>query len=424
MRASTLLNRVLNLDGVTVTNVHPGSAAGEDPVVVRLRQRRRLMACPWCSYRTRHRYDSRPVDSRWRHLDLGGRLCELTMQRRRLRCPEHGVVTEAVGFARPGSRFTRDFEDLVVWLVTKADKTTVATFARVAWRTVGAMCQRVAGEKLDPDRLAGLVDLGVDEISWRKHHKYLTLVSDHDTSRIVWGTTGKTAAALDRFFDDLPEGGAELIEAVSMDLGPAYAKTVRARAPQAVLCFDPFHVIKLATDALDAVRRQVWHSARRYPDRNIARKFKGARWALLKNPGDLTDRQAETLAALRKSGGALWRAYQLKEALRALFAGDLTAPEVIELLNRWCSRAQRSRIPEFVKAARTIRKHKDGITAAVDRGMSNGRHEGLNNKIRTMINRAYGFHTAEAALALIMLACGPVTLELPYHTGRHPHSCQ
>jgi transposase len=300
----------------------------------------------------------------------------------------------------------------------------VATFARVAWRTVGAMCQRVACEKLDPDRLAGLVDLGVDEISWRKNHKYLTLVSDHETSRIVWGTTGKTAAALDRFFDELPVGGAEQIEAVSMDLGPAYAKTVRARAPKATLCFDPFHVVKLATDALDAVRRQVWQSARRYPDKKIAHKFKGARWALLKNPSDLTEKQAETLAALRKSGGALWRAYQLKEALRAVFAGDLTASEVIELLDRWCSRAQRSRIPEFVKTARTIRKHKDGITAAVDRGMSNGRHEGLNNKIRTMINRAYGFHSADAALALIMLACGPVTLELPYHTGGHPHLCQ
>jgi transposase len=202
------------------------------------------------------------------------------------------VVTEAVDFARPGSRFTRDFEDLVVWLVTKADKTTVAAFARIAWRTVGAMCQRVAAEKLDPARLTGLVDIGVDEISWRKHHKYLTLVSDHDTSRIVWGTTGRTAAALDRFFDELPDGGAEQIEAVSMDLGPAYAKTVRARAPQAVLCFDPFHVIKLATDALDAVRRQAWQSARRYPDKRIARKFKGARWALLKNPSDLTGKQA------------------------------------------------------------------------------------------------------------------------------------
>ena len=424
MRASTLLNRVLNLEGATVTGVHPGSVVGDGPVVVRLRLRRRVMLCPSCSYRTRHRYDSRPVDSRWRHLDLGGRLCQLTMQRRRLRCPEHGVVTEAVDFARPGSRFTRDFEDLVVWLVTKADKTTVAAFARIAWRTVGAMCQRVAAEKLDPARLTGLVDIGVDEISWRKHHKYLTLVSDHDTSRIVWGTTGRTAAALDRFFDELPDGGAEQIEAVSMDLGPAYAKTVRARAPQAVLCFDPFHVIKLATDALDAVRRQAWQSARRYPDKRIARKFKGARWALLKNPSDLTGKQAETLAGLRKSGGALWRAYQLKEALRAVFAGDLTAQEVLELLDRWCSRAQRSRIPEFVKTARTIRKHKDGITAAVDRGMSNGRHEGLNNKIRTMFNRAYGFHSAEAALALIMLACGPVKLALPYHIGVQPHSRQ
>lgn len=96
-----------------------------------------------------------------------------------------------------------------MWLVTKADKTTVAAFARLAWRTGGAMCPRVADEKLDPDRLVGLVHIGVDEISRRKHHKYLTLVSIHETSRIVWGTTGKDAAALDRFFDELPEGGAE-----------------------------------------------------------------------------------------------------------------------------------------------------------------------------------------------------------------------
>ena len=161
-----------------------------------------------------------------------------------------------------------------------------------------------------------------------KHHKYLTLVSDHDTSRIVWGTTGRTAAALDRFFDELPDGGAEQIEAVSMDFGPAYAKTVRARAPQAVLCFDPFHVIKLATDALDAVRRQAWQSARRYPDKKHRPQVQGCALGAAEEPRDLTGKQAETLAGLRKSGGALWRAYQLKEALRAVFAGDLTAQEV------------------------------------------------------------------------------------------------
>lgn len=338
------------------------------------------------------------------------------MRRRRLACPDHGVVTEGVCFARSGARFTRDFEDLVVWLVTRADKSTVAAFARVAWRTVGAMCQRVAAEKLDPDRLSGLVDIGVDEISWRKHHKYLTLVSDHATSRIVWGTTGKNAAAFGRFFDDLPDGAADDLAAISMDLGPAYAKTARERAPHATLCFDPFHVVKLATDALDALRRQVWQSARRLPDSRIAKKYKGARWALLKNPGTLTPQQTATLAQIRKNGGLLWRAYQLKEALRAVFAGDLDPADVMDLLRRWCARAQRSRIPEFVKTARTIRTHQAGIHAAVTHGLANGRHEGLNNKIRTMINRAYGFHTAEAALALIMLSCGPINLQLPYHT--------
>ena len=416
MRATTLLNRVLDLPGVRVSGVDPDSLRGDGELLVDLRPRRRRLACPWCSFSTRHRYDRRSVDSSWRHLDVAGRICRLRMRRRRLACPDHGVVTEGVSFARPGARFTRDFDDLVVWLTTRCDKTTVAAFARVAWRTVGAMCQRVAGEKLDPDRLSGLVEIGVDEISWRKHHKYLTLVSDHATSRIVWGTTGKNAAAFGRFFDELPDGAADDLAAISMDLGPAYAQTARERAPHATRCFDPFHVVKLATDALDAVRRQVWQSARRFPDPGIAKKYKGARWALLKNPGNLTATQAATLAGIRKNGGVLWRAYQLKEALRAVFAGDLDPAEVMDLLRRWCARAQRSRIPEFVKAAKTIRTHRAGIHAAVTHGLANGRHEGLNNKIRTMINRAYGFHTAEAALALIMLSCGPINLQLPYHT--------
>ena len=187
---------------------------------------------------------------------------------------------------------------------------------------------------------------------------------------------------------------------------------------------NPFHVVKLATDALETVRRQVWQAARGLPDQRIAKTFKGARWAFLKNPADLTDSQAETLREMKRTGGILWRAYQLKEALREVFAGDLYAATVADLLDRWCSRAQRSRIPEFVKAARTIRKHRAGIDAAIARGLSNGCHEGLNTKVRLLIRRAYGFHSAQAALALVLLACGPVTLELPYHTRGHPHSCQ
>lgn len=418
MRATTLLNRLLYLPSITVRDVE----ITDDRVVVAVRLRRRLAQCPYCSYTTAHRYDTRDADSSWRHLDLGGRICMLTVRRRRLRCPEHGVHAEAVDFARPGSGFTRDFEDLVVWLATKCDKTTTATFCRITWRTVGAMCGRIAADKLTPERFTGLVDIGVDEISWRKHYKFLTLVSDHDTGKIVWGTTGKDAAAFDRFFTDaLPEGAAAQIESVSMDLGLAYRKPVRAHAPQAAICFDPFHVVQLATKALDTVRRQQWQLARTLSDKQIARNYKGARWALLKNPENLTDTQRSTLEELKRGGGALARAYDLKEALRAVFAGDLDNAEVIDMLGKWCGWAQRCRIKEFVRVGTTIRAHLEGIAAAVDRGLTNGTHEGLNTKVRLITRRAYGFRTAENALAMILLACGPVTLELPYHTHTHPH---
>jgi len=118
----------------------------------------------------------------------------------------------------------------------------------------------------------------------------------------------KDAETLNAFFDAVGEKETKTIEAVSMDLGPAFAKSVRTRAPHATICFDAFGVVKLVTDALDAVRRQVWQSARRLRDKTIAKKYKGARWALLKNPDDLNADQIRTLREIKKSGGALWRA--------------------------------------------------------------------------------------------------------------------
>jgi len=274
----------------------------------------------------------------------------------------------------------------------------------------------VVADELDPSRLDGLFEIGVDEVSWRKHHNYLTLVTDHRTRKVVWGAKGKDAKALDGFFDELGTQRSAQLTAVSMDMGPAFAKSVRAdgHAPQAVICFDPFHVVKAMTDALEELRRDIWQQMRQLPDPAVAKRFKGARWALLKNPADLTGAQAVTLRSIRRNGGAMWRGYQLKEAGREIFAGDLDPADAIELLDRWCSRAQRSRLAPFVKAAATVRKHRDGILAAIRHGLSNGLIEGLNNKVRLIIRRAYGFHSADAALALVMLSCGPIELRLPH----------
>ncbi len=172
--------------------------------------------------------------------------------------------------------------------------------------------------------------------------------------------------------------------------------------------------MKLVSDALDEVRRDLWQQLRRLPDNRWAKDFKGSRWALLKNPEDLTDAQAAQLARIRRSLGGIWRAYEMKEQFRAILAGDLTRDETAQRLDRWCRRASRSRLEPFVRCARTMRERRDLILNAVEHGISNGRVEGLNTKVRLLVRRAYGFHSADAALALVMLAAGPIDLKLPH----------
>jgi transposase len=414
VRVTSVFNRLMDLPGITVTDVEFSA----DAVVVGVRLRSRRLRCPRCEFTTRSRYDTRAESSTWRHLDLGAWRLRVRADLRRLCCPVHGVITQGVPFARPGSRFTRDFEDLVGWLATTMDKTALARLVRVDWDTTGRIIERVVADRLDPDRLQRLFQVGVDEVSWRKGHSYLTLVSNHGTGKFVWGRAGKDAATLDHFFDDLGDR-AEAIQAVSMDMSPAFRKSVTTHAGNAVICYDPFHVVALATAALDKVRRQVWQDLRKLPDQDTARRFKGARWVLLRNPTDLTDKQAATLRKLKRRGGDLWRAYSLKEALRAVFAGDLNEADVGALLDRFCSKASRSHLAPFLTVARTVRQQRAGILAAIRLGINNARHEGLNRRVRLIVNRAYGFHSANAALALIMLTLGPIDHVLPHERTTH-----
>ncbi|MBA3305859.1 MAG: ISL3 family transposase [Thermoleophilaceae bacterium] len=415
MRVTAAFSSLLCLEGAHVRDVR----FEPDRVVVLVTLRRRRLVCSRCSFSTPHRHDIRPVDSDWRHLDLGVWRLEIRARLRRLVCPTHGVLTEQVPFARVGSDFTLDFEALVAWLATRTDKTTITRLVRIHWRTVGRIIERVCADELDRDRLDDLFAIGIDEVSWRKGHRYLTLVADHHRRQIVWGAEGASAKVADAFYEQLgPERSAQ-ITAVSMDMGPGYAKSTRANAPQAVVCIDSFHVAKLGGEALDEVRREYWNELRALGDPDAAKRFKDARWALLKRPEKLTDQQSRTLRALKAAGGKVARAYELKEALRGIFAPGLTVDDVNELLTRFCSRASRSRMPAFLRLARTIRRHRDGILAAIRLGITNARSEALNNKVRLVTRRAYGFHSANAALALVMLTCGPITLQPPHELHLH-----
>ena len=241
MRVTTAFKRLLDLRGVTVTDVD----FQPSKVVVTVKLRARRLCCPECDFSTKARYDLRNVASSWRHLDLGHWRLEVRAGLRRLTCPDHGVHTEGVPFARSGSRFTRDFEDLVGWLATTMDKTALRRLVRVDWDTVGRIIERVMESGLDPGRLDRLFSIGVDEVSWRKGHSYITLVSSHTTGKFVWGSEGKDTATLDRFFDELGPERSEAIEAISMDMGPAFEKSAKkvGHATKAVICYDPLRGI-------------------------------------------------------------------------------------------------------------------------------------------------------------------------------------
>jgi transposase len=438
VRVATAFSRLLCLPGVWVRKVR----FEPDRVRVEVALRRRRLVCPECGYSCRARKDTRPEDTVWRHLDLGVWRLEVHCRRRRLWCPQHGARTEGVPFARPGSEFTRDFECLVAWLMTRVDKSTVKRMLRIDWDTVGRIVKRVCDDELDPDRLNSLYDIGIDEVSWKRQHNYLTLVADHQRGKIVWGTDGAGEKAADRFFEELdpeitappppdtahPEPlvgeRAAKLRAISLDMGHGYAASARKHAPQAVICIDPYHVVQLANQALDEVRRGYWNELRASGDQQAAKRFKDARWSLLKKPEKLTDQQATTLARIRAAGGEVWRAYELKEAARGIFAPGLDVDDVEILIDRLLSRLARSRLEPFVRYGKTLRKHRDGILAAIRLGINQGRTEALNNNVRLITRRAYGFHSAKAALALVLLTCGPITLHLPHElhsvkTRRH-----
>ncbi|MBW8060804.1 MAG: ISL3 family transposase, partial [Solirubrobacterales bacterium] len=349
---------------------------------------------------------------RWRALDLGSALAYVEADAPRVRCPEHGVVVCAVPWARHGSRFTRAFEEQVAWLAVNTSKSAVAELMRVAWRTVGRICERVAGEAgRDLDLLAGLRRIGIDEISHRKGQRYLTVVVDHDTGRLVWAAPGRDTKTVEAFFDQLGEKRCKRLKLVSCDMAGWISGPIAERCPQARRCVDPFHVIQLATDALDQIRREVWNEARRQGQGDLARELKGARFALWKNPENLTARQRVKLADVEQINRPLYRAYLLKEQLRQIYR--LPARRAIALLEEWLSWARRCRLGPFVKLARTITEQREGIVAAIRHGLSNARVEAINTQIRLIARRAFGFHSPEALISLAMLSLGGLCPSLP-----------
>ena len=432
MRIKALIQALTGTSHIVCESIETDAA--ETINIIAHLDRKSQYRCGICGKKS-PRYDNGGGTRKWRCLDTGEAKAYVVAEAPRVCCKEHGVVTAFVPWARHKSRFCSSFEDTVAWLAVNSTKKCVAELMRIEWHTVGEILSRVYKglEKKPSIRFDNLVNIGIDETSYKKGHKYMTVVVNHDTNYVIWCSIGQKKEVLQKFFDGLTPEQRESIRCVSADGARRIADCVKEYCPNAALCIDPFHVVSWATDALDEVRRRAWSEVNRIareapkrhvgrpkngeaesPEKKLSEDIKATRYALLKNPQDLTEHQEEQLKFLTTANPRLYRAYLLKEDLRlALKAGY---ESVCELLRKWMSWAQRCRIPEFRELRKKIKRNMAGILASAKYRLSNARIEATNNKIKLIIRRAYGFRNTDNLISMVMMSCSAVKPILPRRT--------
>jgi len=278
-------------------------------------------------------------------LDMGTTKTYLQAPAPRVECAEHGVLVAAVPWARPGAKCTYTLQDTCTWLAARTALSVVTVLLRLSWRTVAAIVARIVAERAGKtDLLEGLRRIGIDEISYRKGHRYLTVVIDHDTGRMVWAHEGRNKDTLELFFSKLGTQRSKLLTHVSADGADWIHQVVALRASNAVLCLDPFHVVMWAMKALDKVRIRTIAAQAAQADETYKRDS-NLMWAIRKNPADLSTGQRTTLADLEQVNAELYRGYLLKEQLREIFR--LKGTEGHVLLAEWINSARDCGIGEF-----------------------------------------------------------------------------
>jgi transposase len=345
---------------------------------------------------------------RWRHYDLMKAKTYLVADLREGRCPKcDGRRIEAVPWAASRSRHTRAFDRRVASLVQVADKSAASRMFNVAWRTVGRMVRRVVKDLLPDDLLDNLTCIGVDETSYKRGHRYITIVTDLISDRVVWVGKGKNSKTLGRFFELLGPVRRSKIELVTMDMSKAYIKAVREYAKNADIVFDRFHVLKLLLDAVDEVRRD---ECRSNPQTDAA-ALKNTRFALLRNPRHLKPADVAAIDRVKSTNARLTRAYELRVDFENLWV-TWKEDDARSFLMRWTRSALLSRREPLKKFARTVRTYIDGILGFIRwGGATNSRLEGIANKIKLCIHKAYGFGTVSALMAMVHLCCSGIVLE-------------
>ena len=363
-------------------------------------------ACPECGRSGCGAYDS--TERTWRHLNFFQHKTFLHARQPRIECPDHGVKTVAVPWARPGAGFTLLMEAFILMLVQGG--MTPMQVGRLMdehdtrlWRVLRHYVEKARSEA----DFSEVTAIGVDETSRSRGHNYITVFMDLDEEhrRVLFATEGKDGETVERFRKDLEAHGgtAEQIEEACLDMSAAFIRGLGEQFPDAQLTFDNFHLMQLLNDAVDQVRRA---------EQRTAPELKGTRYVWLKNDWNRSEKQAEIFDALRASKLATVRATHIKSTFQDLFALD-TVEEAEPLLKRWYFWATHSRIGPIIKAAKTIKEHWAGVLRWFLSRISNGVLEAINGLIQSAKARARGFRSVRYLITMVYLIAGKLDFKLP-----------
>lgn len=401
MRMETCIRKGLGLKAHRVREVRE-----EDGRLVAVieRIRWRWLRCGWCSVRTRSIH-ARCPEREWQDLSVRDQALVLRYAPHRVRCPICGPRVEKVPWAAPWQRITKALALKVVRLAKILSWKETARHFGLDWKTVASAVESAVVRGLRDRRWKPLHVIGIDEVSRSKGQRYLTLVYDLERGCVVWIGENRDAETMQRFFTWLGPRRGRSIEVVCCDMWAAYVGAVREELPRAKLVFDRFHIVQHLNRAVDEVRRQSW--------RQLSGEEKGAfkrtRWLWLKNPWNLKAEEKRRLSALCRRNQPIVRAYYLKEAFQQ-FWDYVSEGWARPYLKQWLWWASHSRLEPFKRFGAMIRERLDGVLAWTKLGVSNAALEGMNNKVKIVSHRAYGFRKPDTYITAIWHACGDLPL--------------
>jgi transposase len=402
MLMETFMRKQLGLKAHTVTRVEE---TGGYLIVHIDRLGGRLLRCGVCRQRCRKVHSVRKARE-WRDLSMRKLPLKLRYRPRRVECPRCGLRVEDFPWAEPWARVTTALSNAVGILAREMSWQGTARHYGLNWKSVATIVKRAVAYGLRHRARPPVHIIGIDEVSRRKGQVYLTVVYDLRRRVLLWVGEDRTEEAVKKFFTkEMGRRRCHTLQVVCMDMWAPYAKLVREHAVNAQILFDRFHIVKHLNEAVDGVRRELWRQLTSKEKVTV----KGTRWLLLKNPWNLKDSQKERLSTLIQWNTPLVRAWYLKEAFQ-LFWTYKQPWRAQQHLNKWIRSAMRSKLDAFKRFAQMLRSHLDGILPWTKIRVSNGAVEGMNNKIKSISHRSFGFRTAENFIAAIYHCCARLPL--------------